>query len=691
MAKNLQNKQPGHKTVKRNNASSDSYLHRVRKRIYRQAILALLTIVLTIVILFAMTSAWYTNIVQTSGLVFEAEAWGFDGVITVNNAPVSAAPGDDGVVHLTVENNSDTISAISVNISKTGMEEEMQRRLFFYVDTRMNRNGETMERVYLNKTEGYTYNVFSKGQLKLTEQISNAPVIKWEWVYDVLGYYVLAQPQTIVHADGTTTTKMNIKEYLRPIEYDFDEATTAVHSDGNKVSVELETVDGSMHPEVFLHQLSQHDGYEGVIDYSDKLEFADYYRVDVDEEGYGVYAYLCNYSEIIMASDYDTKLGELAYRESKGDTLLPDELKLLSHSATITLSAQKNKASAIPVSTLKSLQEVIAAGTAEIIQLSDNITIIDGAKLTIPADSHLMLDLNGHTITNMEGTAIKTEPGSSLTLINGSLKQYLDDTTPDAGNSCGIYAVGAEVVMSNVKLNEFQYGVYVGDHENSNVLDSRIHIVDSAIDAEGYAVFISGNGLLSEQKSQLIIENSTLSSENIVITGNGDNSGNGRWGTDIQIIDSVICGYVNDATGIRATGVYQPQRNSTLRIYSSRVEGYNGVAVKGGNVSIVGSTIIGMGEYNTPAFGGSGFTDTGDAVYVETNYGYEVVIEISGNSVLHHISEESKSLRIFEEDATNVSVQIKSGIFDEAQLAEHIAEGSAQMTTEDGKFVVTVQ
>ena len=122
MAKFMQTNQAKHKSATRNNQtsrmSSEQYLRKVRKNITRQALLALLTIVLTLVIVFAMTSAWCTNIAQTSGLVFEAEAWGFDGKITVAEGLTKAAPGDDGVVHLTVANNSDAISAISVNINK---------------------------------------------------------------------------------------------------------------------------------------------------------------------------------------------------------------------------------------------------------------------------------------------------------------------------------------------------------------------------------------------------------------------------------------------------------------------------------------------------------------------------------------------------------------------------------------------
>ena len=236
-------------TNKSSNVSGSAEVRSVQKSIYRQAALAGLTVVLTVVILFAMTSAWYTNVVQTSGLTFEAEAWGFKGDITVDANAILAGPGDEGILNLTVENDSNAVSAISLNISKNGMEEEMKQRLFFYVDTRMSRNGETMERVYLNRYEGYTYNVFSNSQLMLTEQFSNAPVIKWEWVYDVLGYYVLGKPyeiqtatETVIdNGDGTTTPstvnttmiRMDIKEYLRPIEYDFDKATTRINTEGD--------------------------------------------------------------------------------------------------------------------------------------------------------------------------------------------------------------------------------------------------------------------------------------------------------------------------------------------------------------------------------------------------------------------------------------------------------------------------
>ena len=50
-----------------------SALKRAKQTIFAQALLAALMVFLTVVIVFAITAAWYTNVVQTGGLVFEAE------------------------------------------------------------------------------------------------------------------------------------------------------------------------------------------------------------------------------------------------------------------------------------------------------------------------------------------------------------------------------------------------------------------------------------------------------------------------------------------------------------------------------------------------------------------------------------------------------------------------------------------
>ena len=512
--------------------------------------------VLTIVIVFAMTAAWYTNIVQTSGLVFEAEAWGFEGKITVGNENIVAAPGDSGTIDLQVENEREGISNISLNVSKSEMDPRMQRRLYFYVDTPMTRNGETMDRVYLNNFEDYTYTLFSNGKLKMTEEVSNAPRLKWQWVKDVLGYYVMGQATekvTGVTDDGETQTAKSVSviEYLRPIEYDYDAATLFVDTSSDEVSVEIQTVNGTLKPVEYLNLLAAKDGYEGTrLDYK---PIDGFYPIDVDETGYGVYAYLCSYTDVEMETAFDTHLGAIAYEDANGATLSDDDKLLLTHKAVLNVSAQTGETTAIGVSTLSALQDAIDRNTTDIIQLNSDITIPEGNGLVIPNSKKIMLDLNGKTITNHALVGVLAYPSSSLTMINGALvgKESTEKTY-------GIYSIGAEVTMSNVEISGFKNGVYLNDGEGNNVIDSRIRMMDCKIDGSSCAIFASGNGFLSDQKTQIIIENCELtSSTGYALSGNGDATGNGRCNlTNLHASEGGYHGdeasFADDVSGIDA-------------------------------------------------------------------------------------------------------------------------------------------
>ena len=661
--------------------SETSDMQRMQKNIARQAALTILTVVLTVVILFAMVSAWYTNIAQTSGLTFEAEAWGFKGDITVDNEAIMAAPGDEGIIDLTVENESDSVSALSVTVSKNGMVEEMQKRLFFYVDSRMNRNSETLDRVYLNRFEGYTYNVFNNSNLSLTSDYSNAPVIKWEWVYDVLGYYVLGKP--VETLDGEETVKqMHVEEYLRPIVYDFDKATTNINTEGEKIQIEITTVDGKQTPAEFLTAFSKKDGYKGQIDAKKDHAFGNYYKVSVDANGYGVYAYLCNYADIQLENQYDSQLGELAYQKSKGATLDETQEAMLRHNVTVSISAQKDNESMVEVNSITSLKEALSNSETNVIKLTSDVTVTAGETLSIPKNTQMMIDLNGKTLTNVDGKAIVVNEGASLTLANGTLKQ---DTAKTSGSQ-GVNVIGAELVMSQMNVEGFYIGVYVGDNTKGNELDSRVYIKNTTIKADTCATFISGNGLVSQQKSLLIVEDSKLYSYSSTICGNGDVSGNGRWGTDIQVIRSEVWGLKTEDGKTHGGGIYQPQKDSTLTVTDSYVEGNNGITLKGGSLKIHNSIIIGAGAYQEAKFTTSGYTDTGDAVYVETKYEYEMNVTITGNETyLGHKDAKSYCIQVYEPNAPFVKVELYGGNYDSANDQEEInnflAQGYAAKTS----------
>ena len=85
-----------------------------------------------------------------------------------------------------------------------------------------------------------------------------------------------------------------IDEYVLPIEYPFDPVTTTFAEDGR-----LKTIDGFTTADEFLVRFSETDGYKGTIDVNARTANG-YYPVYVNSEGYGVWAYLCTYSEIIQ-------------------------------------------------------------------------------------------------------------------------------------------------------------------------------------------------------------------------------------------------------------------------------------------------------------------------------------------------------------------------------------------------------
>ena len=662
------------KTKKTNNAVSSPALIRARRNVVWQAGLAIITVILTIVIIFAMTSAWYTNIVETSGLVFEAEAWGFDGQITIAEKSIQAAPGDEGSIQLEVVNSSESMTSVGISASKSRMAEEMQKRLFFYVETQSVRNGETMDRVYLNSMSSYTYTLFSKSKLSLTEQTHNDAPVKWQWVYDMLGYYVLGT----MTEDGS----FHAMEYLRPVEYDYDKATFDYVSDADgKVHLELKTVDGVTTVEEFLAQLSKTDGYANDIG---TQPINGYYPVEVDEFHHGVYVYLCSYTDVEMATRYDTDLGRQA-ADKDAENPMP------TYPVTLTVSAQKNDEDVYYVTTLSQLNSAMALFQGGTIQLTADISLAEKEKIVIPTGAKLIVDLNGKKI-DADARAIEAQPGSSVIFLNGKIV--------GSGQAEGIYAVGAEVTLNKVDISNFVDAISVGDHTDGNTLDSKVRIVDCTFSGKDSAVYISGNGLASGQKTQLIVERSTLSSDAMVIWGNGDANGNGRWGTDIQIINSTLSSLEKEGAAI-----FHPQKDSTLTIYDSTLSGYTGIAIKGGTVSIQVSKITGMGEgadfddKGNPVVNPSGFADTGDAIYIETNYGYDIRLEIDGAEIPEGeatkyvtsavTSEHRNSIRVWEADAANVSVKIVAGQFNEEQPGHYIASGSVQNKRGERLYEVT--
>ena len=612
-------------------------LQTLRKKVVVQAIIAFQTIIITVALIFGMSTAWYTNVLQSGGLQFEAEAWGFTGKVMVSSESIKAGPGDSDMIGLTVTNMGAQAVDIALNVSKNQMPGEMQKRLFFYVDAQQTRAGESMERVYVNTRDSFTYSVLGYGELIVTPQRANDASLKWHWVYDMLGYYFLGT----VSQDGTGVNA-DVSDYLRPVEYDLDKA---VFKDGV-----LESVDGKTTQQL-IAELAATDGYEN--DPVPAEGMPGYYRVAVDENGYGVWMYLCNWAQIQQATTYDSNLGKAA-----ADAQLSGEPQE-SFIARLTVIGQVKNAQPVAVTTVQQLQEQLLAGGT--VALQNNLTL--DQPLTLSAGEKAMLDLNGHTLTGPAGTpVVKLTEGTDLTVVNGTIDN--GETAVEA-----ISIKGGSLTLQNVDMvGGTSDAIYVTDA--ASIENTRIRIFDSRIHAGECAVYMRGNGTKSAGRTQVFIENSELSSEYIAVMGNGTAA---YWGTEVQIYKSTIEG--------RYAAVYQPQSDSLTRVVESTLSGICGIVIKGGDLDVVSSTVMGTGDKQEPKVEGSGYTDTGDALLVDTTYKKPVTVTISGDS--RFISTNSYAVQVFEPDGEYADVLILGGEYS-SDVSQWLPEGYVYA---DGKVV----
>ena len=613
----------------------NSPLQAARKKIIIQAVIAIQTIVITLALVFGMSAAWYTNVLQTSGLQFQAAAWGFTGEVLVDEKPVEASPGDTGIVGLAVTNTSDDIVEVAVRVSKEQMEVPMRQRFFFYVETSEVRNAEVLDRVYINSKDSYTYSILSQSELVLTQERANDVQLKWQWVYDMLGYYFVGTVSSTA-ANNEMIVSAQIEDYLRPVEYDLDKATFV---DGMLATVDGENLD------VFLDKLSQKDGYLNKLKKSD---IPGYYEVDVDKNGYGIWVYLCNWAEIQQATTYDSQLGKEAADALLGENVMPKQF-----TARLSVVGQETRQEYAEATTAPQLAELLNRG--ELVKLEQDLVLTE--PLVVNKGIKTVLDLNGHSITGAAGAPLlQLSESAYLTLMNGQI--VANDSSKDV-----ISVSNSSLTLSKVEVTgNGDDAIDISDQNGS--ADSCIRVFDSKIDMAGCAVFIRGNGEVSEAKTQIIIEDSELNSGYVAIMGNGNNP---CWGTDVQIYHSVVTG--------KYAAVYQPQTKSLTRVTNgSTLTGNTAIVMKGGDLEIIDSTVHGVGEAKEPAYSQSGFDETGDAILIDCSYNVKINVSISDESVIS--SDKNKAVRVFVPAGyENHATVILTGGTYSSDVSEFVAEG----------------
>ena len=434
-------------------------------KIWKQALFALAALATLGVLLYSLTTAWYTNVAETTELVFETESWGFEGQVKALDTGLLLAPGQSACAALSVTNDGEQINQITVTVDKSTMPEELQKRIYFYVPAAAKKSDKTADRVYLSTYGGYSYRVMPKSTLLLTaDSAADAPV-RCEWVYDVLGYYVygtLDENKQLITAEKIAASKRKDVEapvYIRPVEYDYDKA---IFQDDKLLTV------GEVKVEDFVKELLAADGYKNA-DTTTKV--GDYYAVNTTgtsgTEQTGLWLYLCTQTEIDAATELDTCIGTYRYlleqKDEQGNAIplteeqeYKDVAALLDGAkATIQIAGQNLRTSIADVTAAESLTAALKRG--ESVRLAGDMTLEEA--VTIPADKDVIIDLNGKQLTTavVGQPVLESAPGSSITVLNGTIDGGSRDTA--------VQLVGSSAAFSGVTI---QGRLLIDDKNESN-------------------------------------------------------------------------------------------------------------------------------------------------------------------------------------------------------------------------------
>lgn len=595
-------------------------------KIWKQALFALAALATLGVLLYSLTTAWYTNVAETTELVFETESWGFEGQVKALDAGLLLAPGQSACAALSVTNDGEQINQITVTVDKSSMPEELQKRIYFYVPAEAKESDKTADRVYLSTYGGYSYRVMPKSTLLLTaDSAADAPV-RCEWVYDVLGYYVYGtldtKGQLITGREG-----VEAPVYIRPVEYDYDKA---IFQDDKLLTV------GEVKVDDFVKELLAADGYKD----AGKTKVGDYYAVNTtgtsETEQTGLWLYLCTQTEVEAATVLDTRIGTYRYlleqKDEQGNSiaLIADQTEkygdvatlLDGAKATIQIAGQNLRTSIADVTAVENLTAALTQG--ESVRLAGDMTLEEA--VTIPADKDVIIDLNGKQLTTavVGQPVLKGAPGSSITVLNGTIDGGSRDTA--------VQLVGSSAAFSGVTIQ----GRLLIDDKNESNENGTVSVVRlsnctlKTVGDEQVGVHVFGNGAASSSRTVLLVEDCTIESTFAGILGNGSDD---CYGTDIQVLNSTVKG--------KYAGIYQPQRGSRLLVQNSTVEGMTGIAIKGGTVTIQNCIVNGTAEEgflpteDQVKASRNGWLDTGAGVYVEANYDWadEITLTITDSTI----------------------------------------------------------
>lgn len=471
-------------------------LSEFQKKIYMKSFSVVAILMLTVVLLFTITAAWYSNIVEVEELVFEVDSWGVDATIQLTDKEIHhAAPGDSKTIAYKVDNNADRLVNIQFNAYKQFLPGFMQQRIYFYLDKQTEVNGEMVDRIYLHDDNAYYYPLMGGQVVDTTGQVISDHPLKWEWVYDLLGYYA------IVKTDEEGISKETA--YIRPVQYRFE---SAQYDSATGILTSIKNADGTVvTQEEFILNLLATDGiqtgtqtesefkpteFEKAADLLTTLKFKDitgateeknYYRIYEDKvNGYGIYMYLCDYNEIAVNNKIDAEIADSksAYRLTEDhmtivqlscgqameyfiDVSDASQLTNLLKNEPVTVKDENGNDVTMGAYThlLKS-KNLWDERDYVIIRLTEDMTL----NPMLLTDCNMTIDLNGHTITAGALAPVFTmDPGCKLRMYNGTINPV---------GAVPFTATASTVILKDVMIETTGAAVTIqtlGNPQGSNV------------------------------------------------------------------------------------------------------------------------------------------------------------------------------------------------------------------------------
>ena len=286
-------------------------------------------------ILFALTSAWYTNTIQANEITLKTAKWNFDGNITLDgekNGTLDLGdlyPGDTRPLPVTIVNQDTRGVNVRVEADKSKMASpEMQQRLYLYVEV-TDEATNTKTRHYINSLSGYLYTVAAGQTLHITDvertlsanEAQNKNTLHLQWVYDMTGYFLLGKvDETGAKVTGKAADSQ--PEYLMPVTYDLDRAQFDTDGKLSSVSEYQTTTNGTAGyattsrkdylKRLFDQYAKEYNIKAAAYDDENTKSYGNYYAVDVDETGYGVWLYLPDKAAIDAAAKWDQETAATA-------------------------------------------------------------------------------------------------------------------------------------------------------------------------------------------------------------------------------------------------------------------------------------------------------------------------------------------------------------------------------------------